>query len=153
MTSTITRWFILLLIFTPLIGCTLPALNMPVAKETQLFGQGLDQYLTSGDLTTLQQLLLQYPHGEWRTRVEGLIDLDLKQQRQQEQQQQKQQQTISEQQTLLEQQKQEIVKLQSNDELAICLKKKEALAQDNLLLEKTLNQLKGVLIDTELQAK
>ncbi|WP_020677537.1 hypothetical protein [Geopsychrobacter electrodiphilus] len=142
MTSVVARWCIVSLTFLLLAGCSLPALNMPGTQETELFAQGLDQLLASGDLTTLNQLLQQYPQGEWQTKAAGLITMVKKQKQLQEQQQ-----------ALLEKQEQKLASLKDNKALAVCQQQKDALAQDNQVLEKTLKRLKEVLIDTELQAK
>jgi hypothetical protein len=141
MTTTMTRWFSPLLVCLVLAGCSLPLLEKQVteeekqvteeekqaAEETELFAQGLDQYIRSGNLTTLELLPQQYPQGEWRTRAEGIIDI-ADQQRQQQAQFEK-----------------------KEKELDHCQKEKAFFAQDNQLLEGTLDRLKQVLIDMELR--
>lgn len=103
------------------IGCSLPTPTGSVPEEAELFALGLDEYFAYGDLTSLQRLPQQYPQGEWRPRAEGVIDMAKAQ-----------------------------AKLEEKDrELASCQKDKDALAQDILVLEETLEQLKEVLIDTE----
>ena len=147
MTSGVTRWSFLLLTCIVLSGCALPLLNMSAAKETKLFALGLDQYIASGDLATLEQLPQQYPQGEWRTKAEIIIEMVALQRQQQGQ---------------LEQKGKDLADCQAPEdptdclapeELANCQEDKKALAQDNLMLEETLKRLKDVLIDTELQAK
>jgi hypothetical protein len=102
--------------------------NKPAAEEAELFAQGLDQYLATGQLTTLNLLSKQYPQGEWRTRAEGIVDM-AKQKLQQHTQTQ-----------------------HDNQGLTQCLAEKDLLAQDNKILEVTLERLKQVLIDSELRA-
>ena len=141
MTTSMTRWLSPLLVYLMLTGCSLPLLDMPVTKEgapateedrpvaeeTELFAHGLDQYLASGDLTTLELLPQQYPQGEWRTKAEGIID-------------------IAEQQRL---QQAQIEKKEK--ELDLCQKEKTFLTKDIQILEGTLARLKQVLIDMELR--
>ena len=129
MTSATIRALFFLLIFLILTGCTLPALSKSMNGESKLFAEGLDRYITTSDPTTLEQLPLLYPQGEWRTRAESILDMaDQKLQRQSQ--------------------------LDfKNKEFANCQEEKKALVQENKMLEATLNQLKEVLIDTELKAK
>ena len=145
MTTSMTRWLSPLLVYLMLTGCSLPLLDRPVTKkdmpvtgkdltaaeETELFAQGLDQYIRSGNLTALELLPQQYPQGEWRTKAEGIIDI-AEQQRLQQRLQQAQ----------LEKQE---------EELDHCQKEKAFLAKDIQILEGTLARLKQVLIDTELR--
>ncbi|MCF6178140.1 MAG: hypothetical protein L3J63_01955 [Geopsychrobacter sp.] len=131
----LSRWSVLLLAGLMLTGCSLSLLKLPASPEANLFTQGLDNYLASGDLTTLQQLPRQYPQGVWRTQAEGIVEM------------------ANRHQAILKEQDQRLLNLQKNDELTRCRQEKIDLAQDNLLLEKTLKRLKDVLIDTELQAK
>jgi hypothetical protein len=99
-----------------------------VTGEAELFAQGLDQYLATGELATLQLLSKQYPQGEWRARADGIIDMAKRQQQQQAQ-------------------------AQKNDQsLTKCQAEKRLLVEDNKSLEATLERLKQVLIDTELKA-
>ena len=142
MTTSMTRWFSLLLACLMLAGCSLPLQDVPVTeevvpeiieieetKETELFARGLDQYIASGDLTTLKLLPQQYPQGEWRTKAEGIIDI-------------------------AEQQRQQQVRLEKKEKsLDHCQKEKAFLAQDNKILEVTLERLKQVLIDMELRTE
>jgi hypothetical protein len=142
MTFSVLRCFIFGLIGLVLNGCPLPGLYPPktpeTTLETKLFAQGLEQYLTAGDLTTLKLLPKEYPQGAWRTKAEGVIDLADKQQKLQIQ---------------LDQAEQKLLLCKDERDLALCRKEKEALAQDNQLLESTLKRLKEVLIETELHAK
>lgn len=129
MTSATIRTFFFLLIFLVPTGCTLPAISLSDIRESKLFAEGLDRYITTSDPTTLEQLPLLYPQGEWRARAESILDMaDQKSQRQ----------------SLLD---------LRNNELANCQEEQESLIQENKMLEATLNQLKEVLIDTELKAK
>jgi len=128
MTMAITRWSLWLFVCLSLIGCSSLPLSKPAAHEAELFVQGLDQYLANGDLTTLTLLLQQYPQGEWRTRAEGIIDM-------------------------AEQKLQQHAKERQDDQvLSKCLAEKNLLAQDNKILEMTLERLKQVLIESELRA-
>ena len=130
MMTLITRLFAPLLVGLVLAGCSsLPMLNISGAEESELFAQGLDQYIASGELTTLKLLPQRYPQGEWRTRAEGLIGMA---ERQQQQKARLQQET---------------------QELAQCKTEKDALVEDNQILEVTLERLKQVLIDMELRAE
>ncbi len=129
MTLAITRWSLWLLVCLALIGCSsLPMYKKPATQEAELFAHGLDQYLATGDLTTLNLLSKQYPQGEWRTRAEGIMAM-AKQHLQQHTQTQ-----------------------HDNQGLTQCLAEKELLAQDNKILEVTLERLKRVLIESELRA-
>ncbi len=129
MTSATIHALFIPLFFLMLTGCTLPAMSFSENKESKLFADGLDRYITNSDPTTLEQLPLLYPQGEWRVRAETILDLaDQKLQHQ----------------ALLDSNKKELAK---------CQDEKKALDQDNKMLEGTLNQLKEVLIDTELKAK
>ncbi len=129
MTSATIRAFLFLLIFLVMTGCTLPAMSLSDTRESKLFAEGLDRYITTSDPTTLEQLPLLYPQGEWRTRAESILDMaDQKSQRR----------------SLLD---------LKNKELANCQEEKKGLIQENKMLEATLNQLKEVLIDTELKAQ
>ena len=122
------RWFCGLLAGLVLTGCSsMPMQKMPTEEEKELFTQGLDQYLASGELTTLTQLAEKYPQGEWRPRAEGIIELAKQQQQQQARLQKTEQQ------------------------LTRCRTEKEALGTDNQRLEVTLERLKQVLIDMELR--
>jgi small-conductance mechanosensitive channel len=144
--------------FLLIAGCSLPAINLPVTGEAKLFAEGLDYYITTNDTTTLEQLPLLYPEGNWRNRAESILDMAeaLHQHKSLELQQK----------TLLEMKDQEIKnclayksitgnqdEIKTSEELGRCVEEKNALMQDNKMLEATLNQLKEVLIDTELKAK
>ena len=129
MTITIIRKFSLLLVCLVLTGCSLPMLSLSTTEETELFALGLDQYIESGDLTTLKLLPQQYPQGEWRQRAEAIID-------------------TSEQQRMLQDQQEK-----RDKELVECQREKEVFVQDNQILEVTLERLKQVLIDMELRAE
>jgi len=120
-----TRWCFILLTLFLLSGCGLVREHLQPKEETIVFKQGLEQYTASGDLTTLTRLPQEYPQGEWRTAAETIISLA------------KQQEIL---------QKKEL-------ECTRCQQEKDALTQDNKMLETTLKQLKEVLIDTELKAK
>jgi hypothetical protein len=129
MTMAIARWSCLLIVCLASIGCSSISMpQQPVTGETELFAQGLDQYLTTGDLTTLQLLSKQHPQGEWRSRADGVIAMAQRQQQQQAQEQ------------------------KNNQALSKCLAEKRLLGEDNKILETTLERLKQVLIDTELKA-
>ena len=101
MTRTISWCCLWLLACFLVSGCSsLPALlKLPAAKdtelaaqkETELFAQGLDQYLESGDLKTLSLVPKTYPQGDWRFRAEGLIAVAKQQQQHAAELQKKQQ--------------------------------------------------------------
>jgi hypothetical protein len=127
------HWFCGLLAGLVLAGCSsmpmqkMPMQKMPAEQEMELFTQGLDQYLASGELTALIKLVEKYPKGEWRPRAEGLIELAKQQQQQHTKLQKKEQQ------------------------FARCRTEKDTLVTDNQRLEVTLGRLKQVLIDMELR--
>jgi hypothetical protein len=147
MTNKITRWAFRLLVCLVVTGCSsfpvvkkpvaedvggrssAPVTTMPNTEEADLFAQGLDQYLETGELTALTLFPQEYPAGEWRTRAEGIIEMAKKQHQQHDQLQQK------------------------DKDLAQCHTDMGALAENNKSLEITLEQLKQVLIDMELHAK
>lgn len=126
MTSARIRWSFLLIAGLILSGCSPPAKSISTtAAEDKFFKEGLNQYINSGDLTTLQQVPKQYPQGEWRNEAELLIKMAM-----------------------------QLAQREKKDQaLASCQQKRNALIKDNKNLEETLKQLKEVLIDTELKAK
>lgn len=136
MKSVVYRVTLLLLGTILIAGCSsLQRLKLPQDSETKLFARGLDQYLATGELSLLNDLSRQFPQGQWRSRADSIIEME---------------------------QKHPLKERKENQEekLAQCLQdiktlshEKEALTQDNKLLESTLNQLKEVLIDSELQPK
>lgn len=138
MKSAITRCLFVLLACLLLTGCSQPIQNFFVTRETELFSQGLDQYIASGDLTTMQQLPQKYPQGEWRLKAEAIIDMA---------------NLLQQQKSQLEKKDKKLAICQEDKALADCQKEKTALAQDNRLLEETLKSLKEVLIDTEKRTK
>jgi len=150
MTRTITRWCLWLLCCSVVSGCSnlsellhMPAANeadLSTQKETEQFAQGLDQYLASGDLSTLRQLSKTYPQGAWRPRAEGLIKIA---ERQQEQEARLKENKVK---NIL----QNAAELKKKDQqLASCETEKAFLVKDNQMLEVTLERLKQVLIDVE----
>ncbi len=117
-----------------LAGCSLPWLKGPVNTEAELFALALDQYISSGDLTTLNQLQQKYPKGKLWRKAEKIIKMtdeprELKAQ--------------------LTRMNNELTLCREKKELSNCQQEKEALTQDTKMLEKTLKQLKEVLIDAE----
>lgn len=120
------RGAVVLLAVLLLCGCSgLQQLNIPVTGDARAFTQGFDRYMTHGDPAALKAL----PEGEWQARANQLITLGTEQkQRQAELSKLRQQLKTREQE--IEFQKQEIKRL-----------------------ETTLNQLKEVLIDSELKPK
>lgn len=124
----VSRWCFRFLVCLVMTGCSgMPMLSNPVAEERELFAQGLDQYLASGELTTLKRLQEQYPQGQWQPRAEGLIER-------------------------AEQQQQQLAQLQKREQrLGRCQAEKDALVADNRRLTGTLDRLKQVLIDMELR--
>ena len=106
---------------------TLSSISTMASPETSLFAEGLDQFIDTGDLTTLKTLPDEYPDGSWRPRAEAII-------------------TLAEQRKTLEG---DLAK--RSHELDRCLKDKDLVKQDNQALEQTLERLKQVLIDMEKQ--
>lgn len=139
MTTILIRWCLWLLCCSVVSGCSNlsailhePAVTeneLSSLKETELFAQGLDQYLKSGNLKTLRQLPKTYPQGAWRPRAEGIIAVAKQQQKQATQLQKKDQQ------------------------LASYQAEKAFLVKDNQMLEVTLERLKQVLIDVEMRTE
>jgi len=140
MKTVIIPWYFLLCLLMS--GCSLPILNLPATQETELFAQGLDRYLATGDQRTLKRLPQEYPHGKWRSKAEGVLRMIAQQRQQQAEQQQQQEQR--EQAEQLQEQREQV-----EQQLALCQREKNALVQDNQLLEETLKQLKEALIDSE----
>jgi hypothetical protein len=130
MTSAMNRgtlWFLICLIVT---GCsTVHSLKTDAPDEPDLFAQGFDQYLASGDLDALSLFAASSPQGAWQMRAQGIIDMAA---------QQRQQQTSLE---------------QKNQDLSSCQKDKRGLVDDNKALEEKLKRLKQVLIDMELRVE
>ena len=114
-----------------LTGCSSLSISdpSPEAIEAERFLQGVDHYRASGDLSTLQQISEQSPRPEWRARAEALISMDTKQKELQKQSK------------------------ETEDLFAQCQLEKSHLLQENQILEKTLTQLKELLIDTEQRAE
>jgi hypothetical protein len=142
----------------------MPMLNSQKSEETELFAQGLDQYIKTRNLTTLKRLPEEYPQGEWRTRSEGIVDIaerQIAQQKYLEMQNeelikiQKQQEMKNQEFAKIQKQKeQQQARLEKKDEeLAQTQQEKEVLFQDNKILEVTLERLKQVLIDMELRTE
>ena len=128
MTRTITLWCLWLLCCFVVSGCSSMSaiLDAPAAKEAELFGHGLDQYLESGDLNTLNLLQKSYPQG---------IEMAKRQQEQEAQ---------------LKETKVKTAELKKKDQqLSSCQSEKAFLVKDNQMLEVTLERLKQVLIDVE----
>ena len=146
MTKTITRWCLWLLFCLVVSGCSsMPAKHRPAAQdaeilaaketellvteEPELFAQGLDEFLSSGELTSLRMLSKNYPKGVWLQRAEGVI-------------------------AMAERQQQLNARLEKTaQQLTNCEKEKDFLVKDNKILETTLERLKQVLIDMELRVE
>ena len=115
-------------------------LDVPAAKEAELFGQGFDQYLESGDLNALNLLQKAYPQGDWWLRAEGVIEMAKRQQEQEAQ--------LKE--IKVKAAKVKATELKKKDQqLSSCQSEKAFLVKDNQMLEVTLERLKQVLIDVE----
>jgi len=137
MTRTITLWCLWLLCCFAVSGCSNMSaiLDVPAAKEAELFGQGFDQYLESGDLNALNLLQKAYPQGDWWLRAAAVIEMDKRQQEQEAQ---------------LKETKVKTAELKKKDQqLSSCQSEKAFLVKDNQMLEVTLERLKQVLIDVE----
>lgn len=127
MTPVTLGWTPFLLFFLILTGCSLPAaLNIPAPGETKLFEQGLDQFISSGELTILKKLPGEYPQGKWHKTATDIVAMAEKEK------------------ALFE---------EKDKALDLCIMERDSLTQENKILETTLNQLKEVLINTELQSK
>jgi hypothetical protein len=131
-------WFPGLLLCVLLSGCSRPpALERASTGEAELFANGLDHYIESGDLQTLKRLPQEYPYGEWRPRAESLI-------------------ALVEQQKELQAQWEEKEKMRQapaeDKALAQCQHEMDLLTQKNQMLEETLERLKQLLIDMELRS-
>jgi len=151
MTRAITLWCLWLLCCSVVSGCSgisesiSEILHLPASNEAELFGQGLDQYLESGDLNTLNLLPEAYPQGDWRLRAEGIIAM-VKRQQEEEAQLKKIEVKAAE----LKAAELKAAELKKKDQqLSSCESEKAFLVKDNQMLEVTLERLKQVLIDVE----
>jgi hypothetical protein len=164
MTRTITLWCLWLLCCFVVSGCSSMSaiLDAPAAKEAELFGQGLDHYLESGDLNTFNLLQKAYPQGDWWLRAEGVIEMAKRQQEQEAQLKETKVKAAELKAAELKKKDQQLSSCQS--EKAAELKKKDQqlssgqwekdfLVKDNQMLEVTLERLKQVLIDVETQVE
>jgi len=107
-------------------GCSqFPALKIPDLGDSRDFGKGLDSYRADGDPKILKSL----PPGEWRTRADYVLKVDK------------------------ERQKNSDLLKKKTEEMEILQLEVNRLHQEIKNLETTLNKLKEVLIDTELQPK
>jgi hypothetical protein len=130
MTTAIPRgsfWFLICLIVS---GCSnVPSPQTIATDDSDLFAQGLDQYLDTGKLDDLSLFVAKDPQGAWQTRAQGIIDMAALQRQQQANLQQK------------------------NQDLTRCRGDKGVLLEDNHALEEKLKRLKQVLIDMELRVE
>ena len=155
MTRTITLWCLWLLCCFAVSGCSSMSaiLDVPAAKEAELFGQGFDQYLESGDLNALNLLQKAYPQGDWWLRAEGVIEMAKRQQEQEAQLKEikiKAAELKKKDQQLSSCQSEKAAELKKKDQqLSSCQSEKAFLVKDNQMLEVTLERLKQVLIDVE----
>lgn len=127
-------WLITVLAGLLLSGCSsLPVVRMASTAEAGLFADGLDQFIASGDLQILRRLPQEYPHGQWRPRAEAVI-------------------ALVEQQSLGSAKPHPQKTPAGQQALARCQNEINLLTQNNRVLEETLQKLKQLLIDMELQS-
>jgi|GEM_PF-717991 len=135
------RWLFVLLMSVVLVGCQgLQLLQKTSLTETESFAKGLDQYIETGDLQPLKKLPQEYPDGEWGPRAELVVKLV-----------EQQKQLIADKQkiTSVKEARQKQETLQKDENLARCDEEIAVLRQNNQDLEKTIGQLKKLLIDME----
>ena len=125
--------FAVFLLSVILAGCQGLALQQKTAlTETELFAKGLDQYIETGDLQTLQRLPQEYPDGAWGRRAALVVKLA----EQQEKRAAAVEKTTGVQAAVLARRDHEIAALRKN----------------NQELEETIARLKKLLIEMELRS-
>jgi len=125
--------FAVFLLSVILAGCQGLALQQKTAlTETELFAKGLDQYIETGDLQTLQRLPQEYPDGTWGRRAALVVKLA----EQQEKRAAAAEKTTGVQAAELARRDHEIAALRKN----------------NQELEETIARLKKLLIEMELRS-
>ena len=125
--------FAVFLVSVILAGCQGLALQQKTAlTETELFAKGLDQYIETGDLQTLQRLPQESPDGAWGRRAALVVKLA----EQQEKRAAAAEKTTGVQAAELARRDHEIAALRKN----------------NQELEETIARLKKLLIEMELRS-
>ena len=125
--------FAVFLVSVILAGCQGLALQQKTAlTETELFAKGLDQYIETGDLQTLQRLPQESPDGAWGRRAALVVKLA----EQQEKRAAAVEKTTGVQAAVLARRDHEIAALRKN----------------NQELEETIARLKKLLIEMELRS-
>lgn len=150
------RWLVPLVVCLILTGCAHFSLPGSLSTtEADLFALGMDRYIEMDDLSTLESLSRMYPNSPWRTRAEAVIALANSQDQLQKQLVAVGEKLATVQSRLDAKKKQQMVLQKEHDALLrqkySLIQEKDLLAQDNQSLEMTLERLKKVLIDTELQ--
>jgi len=141
MTSILNRWLPVFFVGLLLAGCN--GLFVPPGAsmtDPELFAEGLDQYIESGDLQSLKLLSQQHEDGQWAARAELVIQLVEQQEKLLAEIENKAhvKEAGQTKQALLEEKK-----------LARCNNEMLVLRQSNQALEETIDQLKKLLIDME----
>lgn len=130
MSLPLSRCYAILLMSVILAGCqSLPFQQNSSLTETELFAKGLDQYIETGDLQTLQRLPQEYPDGAWSPRAALVLKLAEQQQKRAADQE-------------------KITDMKAG-ERARCDHEMAALRQNNQELEETIARLKKLLIEME----
>jgi hypothetical protein len=141
MTSSLNRWFSVLLVSVILAGCQgLPFVQKTTLTETESFAKGVDQYIETGDLQTLKLLPQEYPDGEWGPRADWVIKLA---------EQQEKCAADNEERTAMREGEQKQQAFLKDQELVLCNQEMVVLRQNNQDLQETIDQLKKLLIDME----
>ena len=133
MSPLLNRGFVVLLVIVILAGCQgLTHLQKSSLTETELFAKGLDQYIETGDLQTLQRLPQEYPDGAWGSRAALVVKLAEQQEKR-----------------VADKEKMSGFKA---EELARCDNEIAVLRKNNQDLEETIARLKKLLIEMELRS-
>jgi hypothetical protein len=141
MTSSSNRWLSVLLVSVILAGCQgLPFGQKTTLTETEFFAEGLDQYIETGDLQSLKLLPQKYPNGKWGSRADWLVK---------QAEQQEMCAADKEKMTDMKGGKKQQNALLKDRELALCNQEIADIRQNNQDLEKTIDQLKKLLIEME----
>lgn len=116
---------LLLILLSGLMGCSPSLLNLSSLEEQGTFARGLDQYAQTGETRILETLSQQDPESDWTRRAGTVLQL------------------------VTGQRQQAAALAEERQELADCRKENNYLAEDNQMLEATLEKLKQLLIDME----
>jgi len=133
MSPSLNRCFVVFLVSVMLTGCQGMFVQQKSSlTETELFAKGLDQYIETGDLQTLQRLPQEYPDGAWSSRAALVVKL-------------------AEQQEKRAADKEKMTGMKA-EELARCDNEIAVLRKHNQDLEETIARLKKLLIEMELRS-